>query len=228
MPRSADPQANAALLGAAEAVFAENGLTATKVEDIEGRAGLPKGAFYVHFDTKEAALEQIVRGFLAECGAFFAPPSAYPDVSEDAAELLDFHFERDVAVYEFLWQKRAVLRVLDRCQGDYAHLVESFRAEVDRTSREWIEHNKREGIFRADVDVEIATVLVSGAYHQLTVMMLRAGDERPPLEQWLAFAQDSFARAFGTPELLRVIEEGPRRSDIASLVRHGAPARKSV
>src|SRR4051794_27973484 len=54
--RVADPKSKSALIRAAEEVFADRGIAGAKVEDIARSAGLSKGAFYLHFESKEAAL----------------------------------------------------------------------------------------------------------------------------------------------------------------------------
>jgi AcrR family transcriptional regulator len=211
MPRPADPHARSSLLRAAEEVFAERGLAAAKVEDIAKRAGVSKGGFYLHFESKEAAFRQIVETFLANCAAFFASPSEYPDVPEEPDELLDFCIERDVRIYEFLWSSRAVLRVLPACQGDYLYLIDAFRRDIDRRNREWIEHFVSIGLFRTGLDVDLASALMGGAYHDLTIKMV-GHETRPPLERWLRFAQGTFLRAFGSAELLATVERRERRA----------------
>ena len=223
MSRTADPKAKITLLRAAEEVFAERGLGGAKVEEIARRAGVSKGAFYLHFDSKEAALKQLVESFLARCQSFFAGPAAYPDLPEDPCELLDFAHERDMQIYEFLWQNRAFLRILPTCQGDYDYLLQSFRAEIAQTSREWVNHWRREGIFRADVDADLASTLICGAYHELS-MRLIVEEKRPPLEEWLRFALESFFRAFGTPEIVVAVELRNRRVslDIGGEERRGS------
>src|SRR5688500_18069833 len=122
MSRVADPKAKIVLLRAAEEVFAERGVAAAKVEDIARKAGVSKGAFYLHFESKDAAFKQIVASWLARCGSFFAAPGDYPDVPEDPDALLDFCIRRDVQIYEFLWQSRATMRILRSCQGEYDYL----------------------------------------------------------------------------------------------------------
>ena len=76
MPRPADRRAKIELLRAAEAVFVEHGLSAAKVEDITARAGVSKGAFYLHFESKEDCFRQIVEGFVAKLATCVgdAPP----------------------------------------------------------------------------------------------------------------------------------------------------------
>ena len=60
MPRLADRRARIELLRAAEAAFTERGLAAARVEDITERAGVSKGAFYLHFQSKDDCFKQIV------------------------------------------------------------------------------------------------------------------------------------------------------------------------
>lgn len=205
MSRVADPRAKITLLRAAEAVFAEKGLAGAKVEEIARRSGVSKGAFYLHFESKEAALKQLVESFLARCQSFFAPPSAYPGLPDDPSDLLDFTLERDVQIYEFLWQNRAFLRILPTCQGNYDYLLLAFRAEVAGITREWVDHWRREGIYRADVDPDLAATLIGGAYHELSMRML-VEEKRPPLEEWLRFSLETFFRAFGAPEMVAAID----------------------
>lgn len=221
MSRVADPLAKVTLLRAAEEVFAERGLAGAKVEEIARRAALSKGAFYLHFDSKEAALKQVVESFLARCGALFASPSSYPDLPEEPLDALDFWIEVDIQVFEFLWQNKAILRILDTCGGQYDYLVLAFRAEIAQRTREWVDHWRSVDLFRHDVDAELAAVLMGGAYHELAMKMKTSidGDRRPPLEQWLEFAQETFARAFGTAAMVAAIEVRNRR------VSTGAPAR---
>jgi AcrR family transcriptional regulator len=206
MSRVADPLAKITLLRAAEEVFSERGLAGAKVEDIAKRAGLSKGAFYLHFDSKEAALKQVVESFLARCGSLLASPAAYPDLPADPSAALDFAFERDVQMFEFLWQNQAILRILGTCGGQYDYLVQAFHSEMEQTSREWIEHWRREDLFRPEIDVELVVTMMHGAYNQLVMRMLTFEGKRPPLEEWLAFAQETFIRAYGTNALIQASE----------------------
>jgi AcrR family transcriptional regulator len=213
MPRTADPKAKITLLRAAEEVFAERGLAAAHVEEIAKRAGLSKGAFYLHFESKETALKQIVESFLARFQTFFAPPAEYPDLPEDADDLLDFAIERDAQIFEYLWQNRAILRILPTCQGAYDYLTEAFKAEIDARNREWIGHFMKCGLWRPDVDAELASAIMSGAYNELTVRMVK-NESRPPFEEWVRFALETFVRAFGSRELTDALDRRNRRVSV--------------
>jgi AcrR family transcriptional regulator len=208
--RVADPKAKIALLRAAEAVFAERGVSGAKVEDIARQAGLSKGAFYLHFESKEAALKQVVETWLARCASLFVGPADYPETPEDADAHLDFCIERDVQLYEFLWQSRATIRILDTCRGDYVYLLETFRADLRQCSRAWIERWQRDGLYRQEVDLDLAVTLIGGAYEELTLRIVQS-ERRPPFELWLAFAQDTFVRAFGSPELIDALNRRHQR-----------------
>jgi AcrR family transcriptional regulator len=227
MARVADPKAKITLLRAAEEVFAERGLGGAKVEEIARRAGVSKGAFYLHFESKEAALKQLVESFLARCQSYFAAPSAYPGLPDDPADLLDFTLERDVQIFEFLWQNRAFLRILPSCQGDLAYLLVAFRADVDRTTREWVDHWREVGIFRPEVPAALAATLMGGAYNELSLRLI-GEDRRPPLEGWLRFTLESFFRAFGSPEIVAVVDSRNPRVSLNTRDaerRPGAPPR---
>ncbi len=222
MSRIADPRAKASLLRAAEQVFAERGLAGAKVEEIARRAGVSKGAFYLHFESKEAALEEVVQGFLEKCRSFFQAPSEWAEIPDSPPEIFEFALARDLRIFEFLWESRAVLRILPTCQGDYEYLFASFRSAMAQVTKEWIDHWKREELFRPEIDAELAATLVGGAYNELVARMLACGEEKPPLERWLAFAQETFKRAFGAPTMLEALDGAPPRSRKTTTTKHAA------
>src|SRR3954467_9921630 len=69
MARPADPNAKEALVAAARAEFARRSLRGARIEDITAACGLSKGAFYLHFDSKEALLGELVHAFQARMAA---------------------------------------------------------------------------------------------------------------------------------------------------------------
>src|SRR5688500_8314704 len=106
MSRPSDPNARLKLLAAAEAVFVAHGLGEAKVEDIAARAGLSKGSFYLHFDSKEDAFRQLVERMLLRMKAQI---EAWPEDSVDPqgatmAQLLDRWVEQDLGIFDFVWQ----------------------------------------------------------------------------------------------------------------------------
>src|SRR5689334_24003451 len=61
---ASEPSRREELLAIAARLFAEKGLRATTVRDIADAAGILSGSLYHHFDSKEAMVDEILRGFL--------------------------------------------------------------------------------------------------------------------------------------------------------------------
>jgi AcrR family transcriptional regulator len=213
------------LLAAAEEVFAERGFAAAEVAEIARRAGVPARVFDLHFDSKEAALDAIVLGWVERVAALFAEPADYADVVDDPDALLDFCIERDVRLYEFFWETRATLRILRDSRREHAALIDSFKAEMQRRNRAWLDQWRRENLLRPDVDSELAATLMGGAYEALSVKMLQS-QARPPLEAWLEFALDTFLRAYGSPELVAALDRRARPA--SERWRRGIPTHREV
>jgi hypothetical protein len=122
------------------------------------------------------------------------------------------------------------LRILPSCQGDLAYLFVAFRADVDRTTREWVDHWREVGIFRPDVPAALAATLMGGAYNELSLRLI-GEDRRPPLEGWLRFTLESFFRAFGSPEIVAVVDSRDPPVSMNSRAaerRPGAPPRATT
>lgn len=216
MSRTADPTAKISLLRAAEAVFAEHGLASAKVEEITRRAGLSKGAFYLHFDGKEEAFKQVVESFLARVAGIYVPPSACSDLPDTPEGIVAYWLERDVQCFSFLWQNRAIVAILAGCQGPYTYLLETFRTVLHATSKEWIEFSKQQNLIREEIDTELLATLLCGAYDQLFMKML-ALPKKPPIADWLGQALSVFLRGMGTAQVIEGLHED------ASLRAHRDP-----
>jgi AcrR family transcriptional regulator len=204
MSRPADPKAKLALLRSAEAEFIAHGLEGAKVDNIAKAAGVSKGSFYLHFASKEDAFLRVVEGFLAACARSFEQPELTPEALASWQGLLDFWLERDVQTFEFLWQNRGVFTMLPSCQGDYGYLFSSYREQAHASVVRWIEEGKLQGIFRPDVDVSVASMLLFGAFNELAVR-LAMSPTKPPISHWVREAQRTFTHAFGVPALVAAL-----------------------
>ena len=222
MSRTPDLTAKISLLRASEAVFAEKGLQLAKVEDITRRAGLSKGAFYLHFESKEEAFEQVVESFLARCIDHLPPPTA-ADAPPGADGMLAHWLDVDTQVHEFLWQNRATVAILQGCQDHHVHLLEAFTENIQRRSQEWIEFWKRRGFFRADVDTALVAIILCGAHNELSRKML-AAPKRPPIREWIRQTQSVFARGLGTQALIDALEDNPPVSQDGTPASETPPA----
>ena len=78
-----------AILEAAAAIAAEDGVTALGVENVNQRAGVSKGAFFYHFKTKEemihALVEHVSAEFIAGMEADIATGMRFTDALIDAS-----------------------------------------------------------------------------------------------------------------------------------------------
>lgn len=207
MSRHADPKAKIALLAAAEAVFAEKGMERSKVEDITHRAGLSKGAFYLHFQSKDEAFRQVAETFLARYSQTFVRPEHVSDShGMGPHDYLDGSAAHEEEMYEFLWQNRAIVQMLQPCHGDYQYLLEAFRENITGTCCAWVRHLKKCGLYRPEVDEDFATLMIFGAYNELALRVVSA-PKKPPIAAWLDAARDTFARAYGTRTLIHALEQ---------------------
>src|SRR4051794_38182794 len=152
MSRPADPNAKDSLIAAARREFAKRGLKGARIEDITAACGLSKGAFYLHFPSKEALFGELVKEFFgalsqcsdgrhAEMAEFFNEMAGGPtrrDVELRTPRYYKF-FEletrHDLAVLEHMWSYRDVMGVLLRgTQGtEFENVIwDLTEREVDR------------------------------------------------------------------------------------------------
>src|SRR3954470_10154403 len=128
MARPADPNAKEALVACARAEFARRGLVSARIEDITAACSLSKGAFYLHFQSKEALFGDLVEAFLAglaeraerrehDMAEFFAEYGAVSrrDLEERTPryhKFLEMETAEDLRVLEHMWAYRDVVGVL--------------------------------------------------------------------------------------------------------------------
>src|SRR5687768_4106651 len=129
MSRPSDPSAKVKLIAAAEAVFVSRGLDGAKVEEITRRAGLAKGSFYRHFDSKDDAFKYLIEAMVARLAVNLdEAPDDSPARFNDIEAFLDFWVSNDVRIFELIWHNRGVFALLlegGRC-ASYRHLVDEF------------------------------------------------------------------------------------------------------
>ncbi len=203
MPRIADRRAKIELLRAAEEAFAEHGLAAAKVEDITARAGVSKGAFYLHFESKEDCFRQIVEGVLARIAATAGELELTALANlEGLADLLEQRHAVDVEVLELCWQNRAVLRMILAGGGGapYAYLLDAFGEQLIGRSERWVAHAMSVGLYRSDLEPALVARLASGAYERLVRELIKQ-PRRPDLAAWARQVQAMLTRGLFSPEV---------------------------
>ncbi|WP_437745187.1 TetR/AcrR family transcriptional regulator [Sorangium sp. So ce302] len=217
MPRLADRRARIELLRAAEAAFTERGLAAARVEDITERAGVSKGAFYLHFQSKDDCFKQIVETFIARLADCVEPP---PIVFEAERASVNEYFKRvlahDLEVLEFCWQNRALLRMMLAGGGGtpYAYLIDEFAQRVARQVEGRLRYAIDIGLYRRDLEPSVIAALISGAFDRLVRKLIDA-PSRPDIAAWAAQVLQLFTHGLLAPEVravadLSVMEAPPR------------------
>lgn len=208
MPRVADRRARIDLLRAAEAVFAEHGLVSAKVEDITARAGVSKGAFYLHFESKEDCFRQIVEGVLARLAMAGKPPEVDGLTSLDAVEkLVEERQTASVELLEFCWQNRAIISMIVSGGGGntYAYLIDELSNQLIEQSQGWLAKLVSIGLYRGDIDPWIIARLVSGTFERLLREVIRQ-PKRPNIEAWARQAHDLITRGLLAPEVSAIVD----------------------
>jgi AcrR family transcriptional regulator len=193
MARPARPGAREALLDAARAEFTRAGVARARVEDIARRAGLSKGAFYLHFETKEDAFDALLQ-------RLFGALEDQARRSEDAAarferehaglrgpDLLEaqitFQCGVDTETLETLWRNRDMLALLDASGPRAAALATAFRRRMHALTAAGIAEKQAAGLLRPDVDPGVAADVFVGTYEGLARRMTELR-EKPDLLSW--------------------------------------------
>ena len=191
MARRPKPGTHGALLDAARDEFARVGLARARVEDIARRAGISKGAFYLHFKTKDDAFREILQRFL---GALEDHARRRHEVEERLWSLLGDDPDRlpeifeaecaeDVALLELMWRHRQIIAALDGGTRPYRELVSTFRQRMFTMIGTRISERQRSGALRADLDPALFGEIVVGAYEDLARRMAEMR-VKPDLAGW--------------------------------------------
>ncbi|ABF89539.1 transcriptional regulator, TetR family [Myxococcus xanthus DK 1622] len=201
MARPADPHARSALVSAARREFARRGLKGARIEDITAACGLSKGAFYLHFPSKEALFGEVVGAFesglmemngrrMARMEGFFQThgiPGAQDRIerSDRYLRFLQLEKEHDLEALDWVWEFRDVSLVLT--SGSQGTEFESLLWRVTDAQVERISHDFRRlqeaGAMDPELDARIFASIIVGSFLLLSTQMARL-DEKPDLNAW--------------------------------------------
>jgi len=232
MPRPSDPLARARLLAAARRVFVEKGLDRAKVEDITQAASLSKGAFYLHFESKEQAFTEILSEALQElAGIFTEGHKGHRQLYEQGLEhMLSEMLERDIGIFEVVWKHRAIMGLLMGGGGsaDYQHLTETFVQSIEKQVEELFVFGIEHGYYRPDLDPATAAVFCAGGYDRIARQMLRE-KKKPDFRSLVKRCHLYVIHAFGTSELIDIAERlhGEESGPMATAVHEPRSAKAS-
>jgi AcrR family transcriptional regulator len=218
MARRAREGLHEVVLDAAREEFARTGLDRARVEDIARGARISKGAFYLHFRSKDEAFREIVTRFLGaledharrrhelEDRLASEPPARAVDVFEAECAI-------DVELLELLWRNRQIVSAVDGASRE-AHrgLLAGFRRRMHALVARRILDRQRAGDLRPDVDPDVIADVVVATYQDFARRMADM-KARPDLEAW--------ARS-----LLVVLQEGILERSAAAAPRRSRPPRR--
>ena len=212
MPRPSDPHAKSRLLEAAERVFSEKGLDRAKVEDITTQAGLSKGAFYLHFDSKGDAFKELLSEVLAHLQSRMgeAKQTTLPALDQGFEHALEMWLARDLAMFEFIWKNRALMRITleGGRSADYQHLIEHFATYAQNETAALLRQGVSAGIYRENLDVEVAAAFIAGGYDRFARQLVRE-TKKPDLKKRLRELRWMVITGAGTPELISCLQQLP-------------------
>ncbi|MEI9940586.1 MAG: TetR/AcrR family transcriptional regulator [Pseudomonadota bacterium] len=209
MPRPSDPHAKSRLLEAAERVFSEKGLDRAKVEDITTQAGLSKGAFYLHFDSKGDAFKELLSEVLAHLQTRMEAAKVICLPSPESIEAsLEQWLARDLEMFEFIWKNRALMRITleGGRSADYQHLIEHFASNAQSETELQLRQGVASGVYRKDLDVEVAAAFIAGGYDRFARQLVRE-TKKPDLRKRLRELRWMVIAGAGTPALIHRLQQ---------------------
>lgn len=210
MSRPSDPHARSRLLDAARVVFSDRGLDRAKVEDITTRAQLSKGAFYLHFESKEEAFRELLADVVSHLDRMLNETSAEQfalspgDVTFRA--YLDMCHAKNVEIYDFVWENRALMAMVLEGGGSasYGHLIEDFAQRAQRQTAVMLQHGVDLGLYRTDLNLEAAAAFIAGGFDRLARQLVRE-QKKPNLDTLLREVMRLFVGGIARPEVQVVL-----------------------
>jgi AcrR family transcriptional regulator len=175
--------AREALLGAALELFLQRGFAATRVEDIAARAGISKGAVYLHYANKEALFRGVVEaGVLA---SLEQAEQLAADFRGSATELLGTLLQNNLLEF---WgsPSSGIAKLVIAESQQFPGLAESFNEVVTGRARQLLESILQlgidQGVYR-QVDIRYtARCILNALDHEVVLAHSLAPEFRQDFE----------------------------------------------
>ena len=168
----------------------QHGLKGARIEDITKACGLSKGAFYLHFESKEALFGEVLQEFgermmellsthKAGLTEFFKTEGVptIADVREQASRYLryiELSKKYNLAILELCWEYRDVVHIVVRgvqntaFEGTAWLMLQQAMAHLEHQARVFAE----KGTFRGDMTAGLMPAMVVGTYSMLCFQMI--------------------------------------------------------
>jgi AcrR family transcriptional regulator len=212
MARPSDPSARQRILDAARNEFVAKGLDRTRVEDIARTAKLSKGAFYLHFESKEQLFDELVLGVAHQLEQMLESfMSEDSKAASSATHWVQRCFEKDLCIFEFALENRGMMALIFEGGGSarHQHLIESFARRTERLVAELLRQGIAHGFYRADLDVESAAAFIAGGYDRVARRLVNDAPDQDPgfnLAEHLANVIRQLVAGVGTAALVEAVE----------------------
>ncbi|GAB1158816.1 TetR/AcrR family transcriptional regulator [Paenibacillus illinoisensis] len=161
------------LLEAATQEFALNGFYQTKISSIVARAGVTQPAFYLYFESKEAAFAELIDGF--RNGLIQVVRDSHIEAGKNRDDLKEAVVESLSQIYRYLGENPALTRI-----GLYQS-AESVRikAEIAGLMEQNLIAEQQAGYYRHDLDTVFFSEALLAIVERLTLIKLLPGHETP-------------------------------------------------
>jgi hypothetical protein len=142
-------------------------------------------------------------------------PETFADYIEDC-------HARNVEIYEFVWENRAIMALVLEGGGSasYGHLIEDFALRAQRQTAALIQHGIDIGLYRTDIDVDAAAAFIAGGFDRLARQLVRT-TEKPNLDAMLREVQDLFLGGIARPEVLVALKQDGQKLSGKPAVERG-------
>ena len=165
------------LTEAATRLFAEKGFDRTSVQEIVDAAGVTKGALYHYFDSKDDLLYDIYARVLADqrdrLEKFLVDGEPIADrLRAAAADVV-------VTTIQNIDDNKIFFRSLHQLSAEKQKAVRHERRRYHERFRKLIEDGQAAGVFREDIEADLAMDYFFGAIHHLGQWYRRGGTLTP-------------------------------------------------
>jgi AcrR family transcriptional regulator len=159
-------QRRAAILDAAAQVFAEKGYEAGSIADVIEAAGIARGTFYLHFDSKRAVFEELLDWMLAELSGALVRVDVRSSVPSEEQLLANI-----VRVLDLLTEHPGVSRILLHgslgLDKDLGAKREEFFRHVRDLIKGSLKTGRRIGLVRPLPDLDLVAAAILGSLKEV-------------------------------------------------------------
>ncbi|WP_199615425.1 TetR/AcrR family transcriptional regulator [Paenibacillus alkalitolerans] len=162
-----------AILAGALKTFAEHGYHKSQVSRIAKASGVADGTIYLYFKRKEDILIELFREKLGELVAkFHASIGDTADAAESLRKVCEIHYGELENNVDFAYVTQIELRQSDlELRREIGASFKPYIVLIENILRKGVD----QGIFRADLDLKLARLLVFGAMDEVVTSWLISG-----------------------------------------------------